>query len=182
MDTSRKNFDVILPLIRNFDVSIDGFPKIDSAFSTIKIPFSSDIIDDAFIQHIDTSPVMLGSPFALTFDVEEFGLIAKEKLSLVLSLMNKFEILANASSIEYLSHTLNITPVSIWNYLRERLPAQFEMSTGTVRIITDATVGMWRMLFNWDYDDNVVPVLVTMAYWDDKYLSDLDVKEGEEYV
>lgn len=181
MDASKKNFDVILSLIKNFNVSIDGFPKVDSIFASISIPFIYNI-DDTLVRTIDN---MLQStiPLGFVFDIDETRSNIIEQFSNVpVSLMQKFQIIATFISQESLSLSIAIPPTYILTTFFEQLLANFSTKIGLVHVLAEATVGVWRKLSSWDYDDNIVPIAFPISYWNTKLLSELDFKEGNEYL
>lgn len=178
MDTSKNDFDVVLSLIKNFDVSIYGFPAINSAFSTISIPLILDI-DDALIKiNDDAWNIMMRLYFGTTIDGTKIKLI--ESMSLSFVLLKNLAIDAKLKSLEKISLNIGILPVRISASFWERLPINAELMLGKLRIIADASVGFWRRLSTWDYDDT--PQEVPIGYWNTKLLSELDYKNEEEYV
>jgi hypothetical protein len=181
MDTSKKNFDVILSLIKNFDVLIDGFPKVDSAFARISIPFTYDV-DDTLVRTIDEmlrSTVPLG--FAFYIDETMSGIL-EQFSDLPFPLAENFQIIATLTSQEALSLSMGVLPPSIFAQFYEQLLANFISKIGTISIWAEATAGFWRVLSTWDYDDSTVPIPFPISYWNTKLLSDLDFKESEEYL
>ena len=116
--------------------------------------------------------------FSSTIDNSKIKLIENLELSIVLA--RYFSIVSTLKSIEKIGMYINISPVRIVANFWERLPVGAILRLGKISIIADATVGLWRRLSTWDYDDahQEFPIW----YWNTKLLSELDYKEEEEYV
>lgn len=178
MDTSENDFDVVLSLIKNFNVSIKNFPEINTSFSLINIPFGFDITDSLIRIQDDAWNIIMKLYFSSTIDNSKIKLMENLELSIVLA--KYFSIIATLKSIEKINMYINISPVRIIANFWERLPISAILGLGKISIIADATVGIWRKLSSWDYDDahQEFPI----GYWNTKLLSELDYKEEEEYV
>ena len=177
MGTS-KSFDVIFPLTKTLTATLEGFPEVDSAFSLLALPFDLSIADSGIRINDDMFASIVS--LYLSHVIDETKLKLRLKTSLDIALLESFTIQTTLSSREAISSIVGIpairTVISFW----ERLPIVASVPIGKIGMIASATVGTWRRLFNWDYDDT--PQEFPILYWDTKLLSALDYKEGEEYL